>query len=115
MAVGGAITLSSADISDIENWELSTARVEVNGQMISFLPDTSRDEYGNITIDFGERFENVILVLKRAEFGGVITIEVKIQQLMTKTLIDSKKPDYDASANIARWKALGAEAKATGE
>ena len=31
MAVGDTITLSSADISDIENWELSTARVEVNG------------------------------------------------------------------------------------
>ena len=83
--------------------------------MISFLPDTSRDEYGNITIDFGERFENVELILKRVDFGGVITIGVKIQQLMTKTLIESKKPDYDIVANIAQWKALGAEAKATGE
>ena len=32
MAVGGgAITLTSTDISDIENWELSNARVEVDG------------------------------------------------------------------------------------
>ena len=54
-----------------------------------------------------------VLVLKRAEFGGVITIEVKIQQLMAKTLIDSKKQDYDASANIAQWKALGEEAYKT--
>ena len=81
--------------------------------MISFLPDTSRDEYGNITIVFGERFENVILVLKRVNFGGVITVEVKIQQLMAKTLVTAGKIGYNANTNITQWKALGEEAYKT--
>ena len=79
--------------------------------MISFLPDTSRDEYGNITIVFGERFENVVLVLKRVDFGGVINIEIKIQQLMAKTMAaataPTKREDDEVEANVREWKALG--------
>ena len=86
-----AITLSSADISDIENWELCNASVMVGGKAVSFLPETSKDEYGNITIVFGQNFENVILVLKRVEFGAMceqeqLTIEVKIRRLMGRTM-----------------------------
>ena len=71
MAVGGTITLTSTDISDIENWELSNARVKVDGQMISFLPDTSRDTDGNLVITLGETFSDVVLVLKRTVFDGM--------------------------------------------
>ena len=66
--------------------------------MISFLPDTSRDTDGNLVITLGETFSDVVLVLKRTVFDGMkqeeeeVTIEVKIQRLMAKTMAAATAP-----------------------
>ena len=75
--------------------------------MISFLPDTVRSSDGSLTVDFGTYFQNAVLVLKRTVFDGMkheeeeeITIEVKIQRLMAKTLATAGKDGYNANKNI---------------
>ena len=77
--------------------------------MISFLPDTVRNSDGSLTIDFGTYFPNAVLILKRTVFDGMkqeeeeVTIEVKIQRLMDKTLAAVGKDGYDVEANVAEW------------
>lgn len=86
--------------------------------MVSFLPETSRDGDGNLVIAFGRAFSNVVLILKRTVFDGMkheeIAIEVKIQLLMTETMAAATAPTprtaTEVQANVAQWKALGAEA-----
>ena len=121
----GSITLTYEDVSDIELWEFSHAQVKINNNWCEFLPHNTKNEDGSITVAFCEAgdasdFSEVKVFLNRSEYNEiadelVITIEIKINRYMGKTLRDSKLEDYDAAANVAGWKELGQEAYETGE
>ena len=77
MGVGGEVVLTTADVEDIENWEVSNAFVKENGAFVSFLPDCVRQGDGSLSVRFGtdQDQQDVIIVIKRVAFDGVQSSE----------------------------------------
>lgn len=77
MGVGGEVVLTTADVEDIENWEVSNAFVKENGAFVSFLPDCVRQGDGSLSVRFGtdQDQQDVVIVLKRVAFDGVQSSE----------------------------------------
>lgn len=112
------VTISAADIYDVENWELSTVIVEDNGETVNFLPHVVRNKYGDIVVELGRNFPSVKFVLKRSEVDAMeVTVEMEIQRLTERTLVAATAPNTRAEdeiqANIDEWKALGKKAHDT--
>lgn len=112
----GKVVIDSTDIEDIECWEVETVTVTVNGEEISITPDIERDCEGSIiNLIFAGKDENPGFAKATIQLGRISektyeTVEMKIAQLMEKTLVDSRKPDYDQTDNLYKWSALGHEA-----
>lgn len=77
MGVGGEVVLTTTDVEDIENWEVSNAFVKENGAFVSFLPDCVRQDDGSLSVRFGtdQDQQDVIIVIKRVAFDGVQSSE----------------------------------------
>ena len=80
---------------------------------MAFMPDCMRNANGSLTIVFRDQGEHldfsfVSIVLKRTDNDSIpvemeVTIEMKINRQMAKTLDAVGKPGYSAAANIAEW------------
>ena len=112
----GKVVIDSTDIEDIECWEVETVTVTVNGEEINITPDIERDCEGSIiNLIFAGKDENPGFAKATIQLGRISektyeTVDMKIAQLMEKTLVDSRKPDYDQTDNLYKWSALSHEA-----
>lgn len=87
---------------------------------MSFLPETSRNSDGSLTVRFGKYFPGIALVLKRAQSDGMyeqaeIDIDTEVRRKMSITLATAGREGYDADVNLDEWHDLGVRAKNGGD
>ena len=55
----GVVTIDSTVLEDVENWEVASVSVIIDGEVQSFGADTVRKDDGSIEVVFGEPDEHL--------------------------------------------------------